>query len=921
MEPGKGRVSKIRATIPLIGPLAPQFSMGLHEQASNHDVPGMVPRAAHHEQQPPLLEKRPTPEELIFSVASNVASQPLLNFNPDVWGVLTAINNNACKRRQGINVFFTAAEHCIGRLVPDKRFQIEAASVSANHCKIYRKGCADNDVQDQSKPYVPVFIKDTSTNGTYLNREKLTKKGPEAELHHGDIVSFVGPPHHDNSYAFVYREVLLSASSSDDYYKRKSEECHSLSKRLKGIGIGAPEGPLSLDDFKSLQRSNAELRKQLDCHVLTIETLRNDNRAALEYHEKETKDLKRTIEQSYINQVEDLNNMLEAKKHELETVNKTSAEQKTVNIDLNERLNVSSQSCAEANEIINNQKASIAELKAQLDKERDQRRQDREKAAVDLKAAVQKVLSEANHELTQFSEAASRREKEQQELISKHQESGKELSLLVETLRTKLEDHRQKIVTSDNKVRQLEAKISEEHKTSADRMKKIEELEDGLKRLMEGLQSEKSAREEAREKVSNLELQMNAAMHDLEYERRKLKGARERIMLRETQLRAFYSTTEEISGLLVKQQDQLKSMQKTLEDEENYENASVDSELSPVPWRRISNALQEKQTKACQSNSTEAGSSALAQRNLVKTFSQDITATEKQDCDVRTSECQHTQEVDSANADPFVKGGFGSAINGEIEPVLDINLEETEQVMETECQTTYVESYIDMNKWAGLAGETMPDDEHAPQKDVTELAPVMHEAFDNHTNNIDVLEDTEVRDVITTQDLMASEVIGSWACSTAPSVHDENYSQKSKDNDNEGVVGLMALYNSSSQAESQNDEHYALSRMIRAVSSDLKDQLSEAQENDYMQGTEINKSTNNSYSEGADNSHRDNEVHAALSDVEVADSENEDDDDTPCQPRLKIDDKVAEIKGASHTQQGDAMEEDNPQTQDHEDYN
>lgn len=27
-------------------------------------------------------------------------------------------------------------------------------------------------------------------------------------------------------------------------------------KRLKGIGIGAPEGPISLDDFRSLQRSN-----------------------------------------------------------------------------------------------------------------------------------------------------------------------------------------------------------------------------------------------------------------------------------------------------------------------------------------------------------------------------------------------------------------------------------------------------------------------------------------------------------------------------------------------------------------------------------------------------------------------------------------------------------------------------------------
>lgn len=33
-------------------------------------------------------------------------------------------------------------------------------------------------------------------NGMYLNWVKLTKKGPEAELHHGDIVSFLGPPHH-----------------------------------------------------------------------------------------------------------------------------------------------------------------------------------------------------------------------------------------------------------------------------------------------------------------------------------------------------------------------------------------------------------------------------------------------------------------------------------------------------------------------------------------------------------------------------------------------------------------------------------------------------------------------------------------------------------------------------------------------------
>lgn len=34
------------------------------------------------------------------------------------------------------------------------------------------------------------------------------------------------------------------------------EEFVSENKRLKGIGIGSPDGPLSLDDFRSLQRSN-----------------------------------------------------------------------------------------------------------------------------------------------------------------------------------------------------------------------------------------------------------------------------------------------------------------------------------------------------------------------------------------------------------------------------------------------------------------------------------------------------------------------------------------------------------------------------------------------------------------------------------------------------------------------------------------
>lgn len=69
------------------------------------------------------------------------------------------------------------------------------------------------------------------------------------------------------------------------------------------------------------------------------------------------------------------------------------------------------------------QKTSITELKAQLDEERDQRREEREKAASDLKAAIQKAQSEARDGIRQISDAALRREREQEEVINKLQVS------------------------------------------------------------------------------------------------------------------------------------------------------------------------------------------------------------------------------------------------------------------------------------------------------------------------------------------------------------------------------------------------------------------------------------------------------------------------------------------------------------------
>ncbi|XP_020960289.1 uncharacterized protein LOC110263409 isoform X1 [Arachis ipaensis] len=102
-----------------------------------------------------------------------------------------------------------------------------------------------------------IFLKDTSTNGTYLNWEKLKKNNAAVKVHHGDIISFSAPPQHELAYAVVYREVVVSTPTTDNAVpKRKTEEFVSENKRLKGLGIGAPEGPISLDNFRSLQRSN-----------------------------------------------------------------------------------------------------------------------------------------------------------------------------------------------------------------------------------------------------------------------------------------------------------------------------------------------------------------------------------------------------------------------------------------------------------------------------------------------------------------------------------------------------------------------------------------------------------------------------------------------------------------------------------------
>eukprot|EP00268_Persea_americana_P033854 TRINITY_DN3347_c0_g1_i3.p1 TRINITY_DN3347_c0_g1~~TRINITY_DN3347_c0_g1_i3.p1 ORF type:complete len:899 (-),score=261.60 TRINITY_DN3347_c0_g1_i3:246-2942(-) len=794
-----------------------------------------------HQQQQQEEERllSPKPIQAIRSIAQKICSHPLQNSDPAVWAVLTAVSVSARKRPQGVNILLNADEHCFGRVVDDPCFQIEGTAVSANHCKIYRKKIEDAELTSTS---ICFFLKDTSTNGTYLNWNKLRKQSPEAKIKHGDIISFVTPPHNESSLAFVFREVNKSMCGTS--LKRKSGDIGSESKRLKGLGIGSHEGPISLDDVRSLQRSNTELRKALESHVHTIETMRSENREAGLRHESELKQLKESVSLSYLEKLKELHLMLEVKQKQLVEVNTISSERQHAMEDLKERVSASIQSRVEADEIINSQKATISELEVRLDEERNLRKEEREKAAADLKAALQRAHTEAQEEIKRQADAASKQQKEQQEIISKLQESDKESRALLETLRSKLEHTRESFVTSEKKVRQLEAQLHEEQLATANGRKKVEIMESEVTRLRKELESEKVAREEAWAKVSALELEIAAAIRDLAIEKQRFQGARERIILRETQLRAFYSTTDEISSLFAKQQEQLKAMRKTLEDEENYENTSIDIDINAI--KENLNGVLDKERNDRQRNITAREVSGMSTPKNIRTegdnASDDASATEKHDCDLGSQEDGCTQDAECTSADPSVKG-FGSYIGTEPVPDGDGDPIDTERVLGTESEAIDIgfSQHVVMHKCSNLAGDKMQlDNEEQENGEQPRTTDDEDGRCSRPKNQLEALikavEDTEP-DTIRTADLLASEVAGSWAVSTAPSVHGENESPGSgahtgANNDDETPV---AGFSDGQAAASQNapviaakrlsQERRALNAMIQIVAPEFKEQF------------------------------------------------------------------------------------------------
>ncbi|KAG8095617.1 hypothetical protein GUJ93_ZPchr0013g35130 [Zizania palustris] len=677
----------------------------------------------------------------------------------------------------------------------------------------------------------------------------------------------------DSSYAFVYREVnaVSCVQNEVSILKRKSEDVHPESKRLKGLGIGSPNGPVSLDDVRRLGKSNAELREQLEIHVVTIETLRTQIRVSEVQHEKELKELKEIISNSYFDQTKSLQQALEDKLKQIDSLSTLNTELQNSIKDLNERLSSYKQSRIDADEIIQSQKSNICELEAQLSEERNLRREERDKAEEDLKSALHKVNAEAQEEIKRQAEAYLRQQREQNEVLSKLQESEKETRLLVETLRSKLEDTRENLVTSERKVRELESQLQDEQLVSANNEKKSDNLESELRKVKRELENEKAAREEAWAKVSALELEIAATIRDLSFEKQRYQGARERIILRETQLRAFYSTTEEISSLFAKQQEQLKAMQRTLEDEENYENAIMGGDVSNAPLAAVTADNASARVDYSKNTMEASGASTENSQASERSSSDDAKETEQQD-DATRVEGGNTQDLDCTSPERsteklrFDSHGDHAATAPEPEPT------DTEQVPETESQAGNVICCGDQNsalqRFCNMGGGTMQlDDEVQPQEN-EDSTLICNDRGQPQGNEEFILtlrhgighcseeklegdcseskhEDIPIRTIVTA-DLLASEVAGSWAVETGPSVNGENESPRSlgvvtghsgeQEENVRGSTSADALMNSDGQAAGSQsnidhvitkitDHHRVLNAMIDIVHPDFRKQL------------------------------------------------------------------------------------------------
>lgn len=330
-------------------------------------------------------------------------------------------------------------------------------------------------------------------------------------------------------------------------------------------------------------------------------------------------------------------------------------------------------------------------------------------------------------------------------------------------------------------------------------------------------------------------------------------------------MRAFYSTTEEITSLFAKQQEQLKSMQKTLEDEENYANTLIGVDLNEPMTEAIDAAYPQAKNGTHMERDIGEASGASTPKNVKATSesSGDDSTTEKHDCDLRNQDGD-TQDLDCTSSYRLATDGVGTAAVPDGEPM------DTERVLGTETQytdTAFDERTAALQKCSNLAGETMQLDDEVLVQENMEHPPT--EAEDKASLcSQSRMDDTETGG-IKTADLLTSEVAGSWAVGTAPSVNGENESPRSpgdpdacgQDDDGGGggcgdvnghvAAALLCADGQASGSQTNvpsstklSKEHQALNAMIEIVAPEFKQQFLGADG-----GGEINESMSDAETE------------------------------------------------------------------------
>ena len=122
--------------------------------------------------------------------------------NPDLWGRFIPMHLNCGK------CDFTKPDYTFGRAkVCDFSYGHlpDAGHMSGKHCTVK--------IERDSFGRATVTVHDSSSNGTFVNQQRMTK-GTRTSLQHGDVVSFIVPYDAQNEECEKCNPTVLSATSS-----------------------------------------------------------------------------------------------------------------------------------------------------------------------------------------------------------------------------------------------------------------------------------------------------------------------------------------------------------------------------------------------------------------------------------------------------------------------------------------------------------------------------------------------------------------------------------------------------------------------------------------------------------------------------------------------------------------------------------